>query len=120
MTVFVLLPVNKGLTTTLRIKSHKFLLARAHQTWIKKNNGHLKAVLLVYMYSSVYTYYIYMCVYCLYIYILFIYKYIYCLYMYSMYIVYIIYILCSVYICKFHNIYIHKQCIYIHKQCIYI
>ena len=40
-------------TSTLEMKSHKFLLAWAHQTWstniplIKKNHGHLKAVRLV-------------------------------------------------------------------------
>ena len=52
MTVFVLLLVNKGFMT-LEIKSHTFLLARAHQTWsttshsLKKKHGHLKAVLQV-------------------------------------------------------------------------
>ena len=58
MTVFVLLLVNKGLTT-LKIKSHKFLLAWAHPTWSttshwSKKHGHLKAVLLVlYIYHRI-------------------------------------------------------------------
>ena len=54
MTAFVLLLVKKGLTT-LKIKSHKFLLARGTSTsnminnipLIKKKHGPLKAVLLV-------------------------------------------------------------------------
>ena len=53
MTVSILLigTITKVLTA-FTLKSHEFLLARAHQTWstnprIKKTHGHLKAVLLV-------------------------------------------------------------------------